>query len=708
MDDTRSSSGPAFPASNRKRLFPTVDASKAERGSSNSNTSRYPLVSTTKVQKTSTQPEPGPSQASATSTSDQCNIIAKPHQNTYRTLSPSKFLPMLFDDEEESSELDDDDDDDWPGDSASGGVGSPDGSEDEMETTATHNNTETNESVQEGGDASQQGIHSFMWSDGSDFVPHLHPFNNTYSGVTDEWPCDANARESDYFRAFFNDATIDLIISETNKYYQYLTNKFTFPDHSRVHKWIDTAPQEFYVFLALMLLMPLINKHNIADYWKIDPLIPTPIFLKFMSRDRFLLLTKFMHFADNNHPDKKDAIWKIRSFFKMILEPFSKFFYPFQKVVIDESLILFKGRLVFKQYIPSKRHRFGLKIFVLCDCETGIVLDMIMYTGTDVDIPNVGRTDPLGKSGAIVKKMMSPYLGKGHILYTDNWYTSPALLQFLHDNATGACGTAKLNRKFMPKFDGPVSHYDNPSDGDDEEDANKDGNQRKKTKSRPKCYQKETSGKILAMKWTDKKPVHLLSTVHKGEVVATTKVHYKTKKTIFKPDIVVDYTENMRLIDKCDSQLSGVECLRKKFKWYHKFFLHMVDVTMLNTYNIWLVKNTDPTARKLKFREFVYNVAYQLLEEFGTVTNSRHSHRGHRASERPDRLLASEYITRHHLRYTDQNERTNKKKQLNCHVCANTSRGARKRTRVTTLCRECDVPLCPTECFAVYHTMKNY
>ena len=119
-----------------------------------------------------------------------------------------------------------------------------------------------------------------------------------------------------------------------------------------------------------------------------------------------------MHFADNNHPDKKDAIWKIRSFFKMILEPFSKFFYPFQKVVIDESLILFKGRLVFKQYIPSKRHRFGLKIFVLCDCETGIVLDMIMYTGTDVDIPNVGRTDPLGKSGAIVKKMMTAYLGK--------------------------------------------------------------------------------------------------------------------------------------------------------------------------------------------------------------------------------------------------------------------------------------------------------
>ena len=99
------------------------------------------------------------------------------------------------------------------------------------------------------------------------------------SGLTNEWPCDPNARESDYFHTFYNGATIDLIISERNKYYQYVTNKFTFPEHSRVQKWIDTTPQEFYVFLVLMQLMPLIRKHNIADFWKNYLLIPTPISL---------------------------------------------------------------------------------------------------------------------------------------------------------------------------------------------------------------------------------------------------------------------------------------------------------------------------------------------------------------------------------------------------------------------------------------------
>ena len=58
------------------------------------------------------------------------------------------------------------------------------------------------------------------------------------------------------------------------------------------------------------------------------------------------------------------------------------------------------------------------------------MLDMIVYTGKRSDIPVVSKKDPLGKSGAVVQKMMAPYLGKGHILYTDNWYTSPALCQF--------------------------------------------------------------------------------------------------------------------------------------------------------------------------------------------------------------------------------------------------------------------------------------
>ena len=55
-----------------------------------------------------------------------------------------------------------------------------------------------------------------------------------------------------------------------------------------------------------------------------------------------------------------------------------------------------------------------------------------------------------GQIGSVVNTLMSPYIGKGHILYVDNWYSSPTL--FLHLKFDmGACGTVRINRK-MPTF----------------------------------------------------------------------------------------------------------------------------------------------------------------------------------------------------------------------------------------------------------------
>ena len=54
---------------------------------------------------------------------------------------------------------------------------------------------------------------------------------------------------------------------------------------------------------------------------------------------------------------------------------------PIDKYVsIDESLVLFKGRLCFQQYIISKRARFGINLYQLCTCN-GILLDFIVYHG---------------------------------------------------------------------------------------------------------------------------------------------------------------------------------------------------------------------------------------------------------------------------------------------------------------------------------------
>lgn len=39
---------------------------------------------------------------------------------------------------------------------------------------------------------------------------------------------------------------------------------------------------------------------------------------------------------------------------------------PKESMRIDETIVPFKGRLSFRQYIQNKRHRYDIKIFKLC------------------------------------------------------------------------------------------------------------------------------------------------------------------------------------------------------------------------------------------------------------------------------------------------------------------------------------------------------
>ena len=169
--------------------------------------------------------------------------------------------------------------------------------------------------------------------------------------------------------------------------------------------------------------------------------------------------------------------------------------------MIDESLVLFRGRVAFRQYISSKLHRFGLKFFVLCDCETGYVLDMLVYTASDVDIP---KDSEHGFSGAVVKKLMDKYLNKDHVLYTDNYYTSPLLSKYLLEHDTGSCGTVRSGQKSYPQFE----------------------------KGQPKSVQLKKSGDMLAIAWHDKRQVCMLSTVSEGKMKETGRKDRTTDENI--------------------------------------------------------------------------------------------------------------------------------------------------------------------------------
>ena len=205
---------------------------------------------------------------------------------------------------------------------------------------------------------------------------------------------------------------------------------------------------------------------------------------------------------------------------------------------------------------------------------------------------------------------------------------------------------------------------------------------------------------MLAIAWEDKRTVRMLTTVNEGKMKDSGKKDFRTQETIKKPDAVLDYNINMRLVDKSDMQVGSIECVRKCIKWYKKMFMHLLDVTILNSYNLWLVKS----GKRQSLRVFHKNLILQLLEKYGTVQDA--APRRHTMEGKPDRLQAHAYISRHFLDNIPPSV-SGRPGERKCYVCAHTTRRPQKRKDVRTWCKECEVPLCML-CFREYHTNKFF
>ena len=82
----------------------------------------------------------------------------------------------------------------------------------------------------------------------------------------------------------------------------------------------------------------------------------------------------------------------------------------------------FKGRFIYKQYIPSKRTRYGIKSFKLCT-KSGYTLKIVLYFGSETwGNLSVDEKEVQDKTFEISKIMMENFLNKGKTLYCDKYF----------------------------------------------------------------------------------------------------------------------------------------------------------------------------------------------------------------------------------------------------------------------------------------------
>jgi len=57
----------------------------------------------------------------------------------------------------------------------------------------------------------------------------------------------------------------------------------------------------------------------------------------------------------------------LRNLCEILNKAFSKFYSPSEHLAVDEVIVLFKGRVIFPQYIHKKQEGVGIKIYKTCD-----------------------------------------------------------------------------------------------------------------------------------------------------------------------------------------------------------------------------------------------------------------------------------------------------------------------------------------------------
>jgi len=65
-----------------------------------------------------------------------------------------------------------------------------------------------------------------------------------------------------------------------------------------------------------------------------------------------------------------------------LYDNYTKFYNPSENLAVDEVIVKYRGRVIFRQYNPKKIKHFGIKIYKQCD-EAGYTCAMRVYLGKD-------------------------------------------------------------------------------------------------------------------------------------------------------------------------------------------------------------------------------------------------------------------------------------------------------------------------------------
>ena len=218
------------------------------------------------------------------------------------------------------------------------------------------------------------------------------------------------ATPADAFQLYMRSAIFKEVLNWTNK------------EGGNIYgtQWHDVSDSELKTFMGLSILAGVYKSRNeaVRQLWSLED--GRPIFNRSMPRNRFQQISWAMRFDDAANRRQRastDKLEPIRKVFDMWESTLQDAFVPDENVTVDEQLLTYRGRVPFKQYIPSKPGKYGIKLWMLCDSKTSYVCRLQVYTGRVVDQP---RKQNQGER--VVLDLTRELKGSGRNVTVDNFF----------------------------------------------------------------------------------------------------------------------------------------------------------------------------------------------------------------------------------------------------------------------------------------------
>lgn len=134
-----------------------------------------------------------------------------------------------------------------------------------------------------------------------------------------------------------------------------------------------------YVYFGILILSGYNKLPSRRMYWERKSDTYNHLVSNSISRDRFVLIHRYLHFNDNNKIDPNNKLYKIQPLIDRINEISQALAIPLDKhFSLDEAMEPYYGHHHIKQFIRGKSIRYGFKFWYFSTSE-GYSLKFVPY-----------------------------------------------------------------------------------------------------------------------------------------------------------------------------------------------------------------------------------------------------------------------------------------------------------------------------------------